>query len=163
MCMCIWNCSTLIFLIGQLTSWTHSPITLASFLTCNCILSLMIEYASILFLAAAVINSRYDNCEEKCSHQFHYHYNSLRCPVKLSNTLTGAGPIASTVLDPAAICVRPASSTIYVINPFNWAIRANSFRASSLSTLRATFAYEEGIHDSFRRFYSISGHRRCFH
>jgi len=37
--------------------------------------------------------------------------SSFRCPVILSSSFTGAGPIAKTVREPAAICVRPASST----------------------------------------------------
>jgi hypothetical protein len=38
-------------------------------------------------------------------------YNNFKCPVMFANALAGAGPMASTVLDPAAICVLPASST----------------------------------------------------
>lgn len=38
------------------------------------------------------------------------HYNSLRWPVMESSSFTGAGPIARTVREPAAIWVLPASS-----------------------------------------------------
>jgi hypothetical protein len=37
-------------------------------------------------------------------------YISFKCDETPSKTDTGAGPIPNTVLDPAAICVRPASS-----------------------------------------------------
>jgi hypothetical protein len=39
------------------------------------------------------------------------HQSSLRLPVHSLIRLTGPGPIAQTVRDPAAICVRPASAT----------------------------------------------------
>ncbi len=44
-------------------------------------------------------------------------HNSLRCPVTASRADLGAGPIASTVCEPAGICVRPASCTMYVMKP----------------------------------------------
>ena len=38
-------------------------------------------------------------------------YINLRCPVNLSRAFSGAGPIASTVLESGATCVWPASQT----------------------------------------------------
>lgn len=54
------------------------------------------------------------------------HQSSLRWPVSWSSTAFGAGPMASTVREPAAICVRPASCTRYVSSP---ASRAAAARA----------------------------------
>lgn len=54
------------------------------------------------------------------------HHNSRKCPVIESTTLLGAGPTASTVCDPAAICVRPASHTMYTGSP-----AADAFSASA--------------------------------
>lgn len=34
-----------------------------------------------------------------------------------SKAVRGAGPMASTVLDPGATCVLPASCTVYVTRP----------------------------------------------
>ena len=69
-----------------------------------------------------------------------YFHISFRFEVTPSNTLTGAGPIPNTVRDPAAICVRPASSTKYIGSPF---FAANSIIltiSSSLGHLTAILA-----------------------
>eukprot|EP00955_Chlamydomonas_euryale_P067819 359938-Chlamydomonas_euryale.AAC.9 len=54
-------------------------------------------------------------------------YKSLRWPVTLSSTDLGAGPIASTVCEPAGICVLPASCTMYVGMPSEEALAASVF------------------------------------
>ena len=58
----------------------------------------------------------------------------------LSITAAGAGPIASTVCDPAAIWVRPASKTMYDTSPAARALASSSKSWTSFSTLTAIFA-----------------------
>ena len=65
---------------------------------------------------------------------------SFKWLVTPSNSLTGAGPIPNTVREPAAICVRPASSTKYNGKPL---FAANSIIvpiSSSFGHLTAIFA-----------------------
>jgi hypothetical protein len=69
-----------------------------------------------------------------------YTYNSFKCPVTLSITLLGAGPIPSTVWLPLAIWVLPASAITSATSPRLIAVACNVSRSSSLLTCSATFA-----------------------
>mmetsp|Transcript_18960 Transcript_18960/g.57275 ORF Transcript_18960/g.57275 Transcript_18960/m.57275 type:complete len:218 (-) Transcript_18960:45-698(-) len=73
---------------------------------------------------------------------------SLRCPVILSIIGFGAGPIAKTVLLPAAICVRPASTTRYVNMSWSSACCASFIISSSVGTRSATLACPRSSHAS---------------
>jgi hypothetical protein len=67
-------------------------------------------------------------------------YNSFRCPVTLSITLFGAGPIPNTVWLPLAICVLPASAITSATIPRLMAVACKVSNSSSLLTCNATFA-----------------------
>jgi hypothetical protein len=67
-------------------------------------------------------------------------YNSFRCPVTLSITLFGAGPIPNTVWLPLAICVRPASAITSATSPKLIAVACSVSSSSSLFACSAIFA-----------------------
>ena len=66
-------------------------------------------------------------------------YRSLRCPVILSTTSSGAGPTPSTVFDPGAIWVLPASliKEKGIFKDVAWSLNARS--CSSVWHLTAIF------------------------
>ena len=74
-------------------------------------------------------------------------YN-FRFPETLSTILTDPGPIPSTVLEPRAIWVRPASHTRLVISPRLWAMVASSSSSRSVSTFSTTLACPPSSHCS---------------
>ena len=76
----------------------------------------------------------------------HSSQNNFKRPETLSTILTGPGPIPSTVLEPGAIWVRPASHTRLVISPRLWAVVASSSSSSSVSTFSTTLACPPSSH-----------------
>jgi hypothetical protein len=65
-----------------------------------------------------------------CSQCVNMYQRSRRCRVIASTDAFDPGPITSTVLDPAATWVRPASATVKVGRPALSALLRSSFLSS---------------------------------
>lgn len=70
-------------------------------------------------------------------------YNNFKCPVIWSISRADAGPMARTVFEFGAICVRPASLMRQVLRFFSRAALNTVIISSSLSTFTAIFALPE--------------------
>lgn len=73
-------------------------------------------------------------------------YNNFKWPVTWSISCDGAGPMASTVFELGAICVRPASRIKHVLRFLSRAALNTDIISSSLSTFTAILALPLSSH-----------------